>query len=158
MTESIEMTEAATTETTATTIAKEGYVLVKKEFDPKSSGAGFSFFVLKFESVKSAAEKLSEATVLDLVNSAIAFSMRNKAKAAISDKATADKLRAEGQTLLITEQEADTYIPGEREPTTTNGCLKASAAAKKAGDMPLARAYMKKAMALMEAEAAALAA
>jgi len=133
-------------------VDKGEYYLEKKDFDGAASG--FSFYIIQFKSLAAAIEKYTEATMLALINSAIAFSMRNKAKGrlpkfddALEQKKAWSKLIAEDKILLLTEEDAEAFKPGERD-ITPEKLFRQAREAMKQGDKKLAKQLMTQAMEL----------
>src|SRR6266480_7795988 len=83
------------------------------EFDAKTPTAGFKFYVLQFKSLEDAithykGTEKGDTALLTLVNRALNFNMRTKAKNMVSNEDTRKKLLAKGDTLLISVDEART--------------------------------------------------
>jgi hypothetical protein len=89
---------------------------------------GFQFWQKQYKTVSDAVNHISslgkngEEVAVGLINSAIAFSTRNKASngapAGTTDQETADirkGLLERGEVVLISEEDAEKYIPGSRE-------------------------------------------
>jgi hypothetical protein len=111
-------------------IEKPYGVLELVSFGSKTLLAGFSFYQRTYKSLALAVEhvnslgKNGEEVVLALVNTALSAASRTKATASAPTDAEGDKektkqLRAaaleKGENILISEEEAEKYIPGTRE-------------------------------------------
>lgn len=130
---------------------KGTHVLERIAFE-SGEAQGFEFFVVEYRDLEAAKEKFGkgdkkagEQVVLGLVNSALRFALRNRAKSRMPDDEDDAKrleriaeLKGKGETLLQTEVEAENYIPGTREKTSIQTLTKELLAAKKAGNMELA--------------------
>lgn len=116
----------------ANKIEKPYGVLELVSFGAKTLLAGFSFYQRTYKSLDAAVEhvnslgKNGQEVILALVNTALSAASRTKATAsaptdAEGDKAKTAQLRAEalakgdGSNILISEEEAEKYIPGTRE-------------------------------------------
>lgn len=114
----------------ANKIEKPYGVLELVSFGSKTLLAGFSFYQRTYKSLALAVDhvnslgKNGEEVILALVNTALSAASRTKATASAPTDAEGDKektkqLRAEslakGECILITEDEAEKYIPGTRE-------------------------------------------
>lgn len=130
---------------------KENYVLELKEFS-EGNNKGFRFWDISFKSLKAAVDHFTtnsvkgekgEDVILTLVNSAMAFRLRSQAtgrlappndkgQGGMSNTEKLARLNAGGEQLvIISEREAETYVPGQREVESISGLLKAKQAVAK---------------------------
>jgi hypothetical protein len=144
-----------------------GIILEQGLFKKGTKNEGFSYWFKQFSTLDSAKShfanlskvgKDGESVLLAIVNSALAFRMRNIATTNlledgedISDAKRNELLSTAEGSILISETEALEYIPGERETTSVNGLTKQANDLKKAivkakndGNMDLARTHYKK--------------
>lgn len=169
----VEETNAAeeTEQEAGSTIAKidKGNMVLTLESIDKDNWKGFQFYIPAFKSLGLAEEhftklsktgKSGEAIVLELVNAAMAQRMRGKASSKITfnakGKTVADRnaynaereawLQDPVKKILVTEDEAMEYVPGERETSSLSGflklkqdLLKSIKALKEAGNLEEAR-------------------
>jgi len=139
-----------------TVIDKPTHTIERLKFE-SGEAEGFEFFVVKYKTLADAVnafgkgdQKAGEEVVLGLLNSQLRFTLRSKAKSRMPDDedntkrlaAIAD-LKAKGETILLTEIEAENYIPGTREKTSPASILKELLQAKKDGNMELAAELLK---------------
>lgn len=106
-----------------TRIVRDGGVVLELDnFEKK----GLYFYVKSFDTHANAMASLGEDTALALINRALAMAQRAKANAKVQDETDADiaKRKEEGNTLLITADEAAAYQPGERDVTSLSGVTK----------------------------------
>lgn len=140
----------------------ENFKLIKKSFD--GAKKGFDYYVIEYKNLPALIAKFGEAVVVAMVNSFLVNNMRVSATNALpkedTDAETKVKWQAlidKGETCLLTEQEAIDYAPGrEREPSTSAGFMKLAKAAQKAGDIAMAKQYLKRAQELLVKEYAEL--
>ena len=123
-------------ETTVERLDKGQYFLEKETFS-RGIGKGLCFYSKQYKTLADAAAHLSltgkdgEAILLALANQQISSAMRTRATSKLPQDGDA-KLRtatvqawlAAGQTILVTETEAESYIPGTREKTSIPGLWK----------------------------------
>jgi len=155
-------TAAPVNEVPTTTIDKGSCFVHLKSFSGDKEG--LTYYIAEYKTLADMVTKFGEDNVLAMANSFLATSMRGAANNSLQggdtkEEALAEiaKLKAEGKTCLLTEDEAVNYVPGrEREPSTSKGFMKLAQQAKKDGDTKLALAYMKRASQLLEAEMLAL--
>lgn len=153
--------------TQPTLIDKGDYTLEYKTFEKGSSADGFGFFSPAYKSLDAAKNKIGEGPLLALVNSALSQGVRTKAKfrlpeldepdASNPDKAAAlkavqDKQKRETEALLtetkgvlLTELEAENFVPGLRGATSPQGLIKEAKAALANGNKELAAEKFKQA-------------
>jgi hypothetical protein len=136
-------------------IDKGGYVLEQESFSGEKYG--FKFFIVQFKRVADALAKYSEDVVLRLINSKLAASMRVDAGSQLPKYEKPEQQKVEWakikltNPLLITEADAESYIPGERE-LSYDGYINSAKRAAKDGDKAEAMRLLKKAQELLEAE------
>lgn len=141
-------------------VAKPPYECIEKSFSGEAEG--FKFTIIQVNSVLAAINKWGEDTVRELINSAVAFAMRNKAKgklpkfddAQTQAKAWTDKI-ANGDVLLLNQDEAMTYVPGERE-LSADGFFRAAKKAISEGDKAKAKELFAKAYTLVQQDLEAM--
>jgi hypothetical protein len=154
-------------ETTVERLDKGPYFIEKETFS-RGIGKGLCFYSKQYKSVQDAISHLSatgkngEEIVLALVNQQISSAMRTRATSKFPQdakpelkKASVQAWIAAGETILVTEQEAETYIPGTREKTSIPGLWKdynslkeAFNKAKAAGDIEEASNLREQALAV----------
>ena|SRR5690348_18289771 len=134
----------------------------------KGEKEGFKFYLVQYNTLDAAFEKFGQGDVnkgkelvLGLVNTQLGLNLRNKASSRMPDednKAERDaaiKARLEkGDVLLISEAEAESYVPGTREKTSPASILRQIKEAQKEGNTELAAellANLKDKIAEMEA-------
>lgn len=157
------MSDATPTVATETipTLDKGAYVIQKKSFTGEKKG--FSFHIVQFKnetdveanaSIEAMKTRWGADSVVTLVNTAIASSLRTKASNSLDivqnddshktrTKQNWQKLLDAGKDVLLTESEAEAYVPGEREKTIS-GIMKQVKELMAKGDI----ASLKEAMAL----------
>lgn len=149
-----------------------GYTVEVKSFEAGTRAGGFTYNVVQYTTIGKAVEVLGEAAVLAALNRTIAQALSIKAKsnlpelpedANLSDTQKKEKdainietLRKETGGVLLTEDEAIKYIPGQREVRTYSGFMKLAKEAKEAGNIELARDYTKSAIEIMQQQLAQL--
>jgi hypothetical protein len=115
-------------------IQRNGYKLKYGVFDGETL-KGFGFYYPEFESVGAAIDQYTESSVLNLINSKVAFAIRTKAQNAMkrneSDNETVDEykerlaeLLEQGQVCILTIEDAEAWKPGEREVSSESGLMK----------------------------------
>ena len=130
-------TESATPEVAVTSpkvstkvrLEEGAYILEKNKFSGDKSG--FWFWIIQFKTLEGIIEhynklgKDGKLVVCDLANRQLNFAMRNKAQNKLNMPAEerAAKL-SRGENVLITEQDAREYVPGERDITSVSGLQK----------------------------------
>lgn len=118
---------------------KEAFYSIKDSFN-KGDNEGISFHRKKYKSLPLAEEdftrlskkgKKGSEIILGILNSALAFRMRNKATASLittgkHPSITENKLAElrENKACVISAEEAENYVPGEREVSSLNGLIK----------------------------------
>lgn len=119
-------------------------VLELVAFGKRSAIQGFKFYQKQYASAQAAIDhvnslgKNGQEVITGLINTAIAFATRTKASnnapKGDSDEQTAILLKAamdKGDVVLVSEEEAEAYIPGTREKTATNSLWRAHLDARK---------------------------
>jgi hypothetical protein len=113
-------------------IKKDGYFLERRGFGA-GAAEGFEFYVIQFDNLGAATAKYGEDRILALINSSLAFSLRQKAKNKLPNPegkskdevaALVDQQRERGETLLLTTEEIEEYQPGERGLSSPESMLK----------------------------------
>lgn len=124
----------------ANTVNKGKYNIIREEFT-KGDKKGFHFYRAEYLDLDYAAEKVGKgdinagkALLLGMVNNAISLNMRNRANSRMPQPEQPDGMSEEdykalvlqetqariqsNQTELVSEKEAEEYIPGTREKTS----------------------------------------
>lgn len=143
----------------ATLIDKGGYTLEYKNFAAGTPAEGFGYFAIQYKDVSVAVEKLGSEAVLAALNSALTSSLRVKAKSrlpedtdeAVRTENTA-KLRTSSGGVLLTESEAEAFVPGSREKTSVATLMREAKEAKANGDIALARQLYARAQEQLKAQ------
>lgn len=151
-------------------VDRGGYTIEYKEYEKGSSGEGFGYNNIQYTKLEKAKELLGEEAVLACINRALTQALSIKAKSKLpelsedpnipEDKKKASfvaeilRLREETKGILLSEDEALKFVPGQREVRSVAGFLKEAKAAEKAGDKQLQMEYTKRAIELMQAELA----
>lgn len=162
-----DLTSTPSTTQGATLIDKGGYTLELKGFDKATEAGPFSYYTVQYTAVEKAVEKLGKDAVLAALNSALTSSLRVKAKSQLPEKvegetpearkAKVDSFLTSNGPILLSEQDAENFIPGTREKKDTVASLQREAKeALEAGNRPEARRLMLAAQELLQAQMAAL--
>lgn len=106
-------------------VSESGIIVEEKEFSKTSEKAGFTFYNKTYKSANAAEEDLGKDKVLDMINNAVSAAQRQRATNKLpsfeedpeNEKRDAEwqRLRDSGQTVLVSEQEAIGWKPGERD-------------------------------------------
>lgn len=138
-----DLTATAPTEPAANTnevVTKDGYVLEKKHFQAGTPAEGFYFWQPKYTNLDVAVKKFGPELVLGLLNTSIANNLRIKAKSELSDADDAakakefnDQLKAKTGGELLSQTDAEAYIPGQREKTSPESLMREAREAAKEG-------------------------
>jgi hypothetical protein len=114
----------------------DGRFVEKKDF--KGNLEGFSYYALQFKSLKAAedhfskGDKKGDEVLLGFLNSSVAYAMRAKAQNKIPNEQDARAKQIErGESLVITEEDAAAYMPGDRDITSLSGLQKLVSEKKK---------------------------
>jgi hypothetical protein len=139
-----------------------GYTIEYKHFAKGTPAEGFGYNTIQYTSIDAAKEKLGEKEVLAALNSALTSSLRVKAKSKLPEneneeerKTATAKMLADTGGVLLTEEEATSFVPGSREITSPATLQRLAKEASAAGDKNLARQYYKRALEIMQAQALA---
>lgn len=137
--------ESAESEKSEQKIDKGTHVLNLEAFK-EGRAAGFFFYDIEFKTPEAAVshftrnEKDGNDIVVGLINQAIAFNMRIKAKNKLPDEDTElARLKSVGEVLLINEADAEAYMPGERDVTSMSGLQKEIKALQKVRNEAIAK-------------------
>ena len=141
-------------DTTPTKVDKGTYFLEKQSMNPNKlvddnkKRVTFDFWFRQFKTIAAAIAALGEDTSVACINKFINTQARLKAYNALPQEETSEETNSaiielfkNGDTLLISEDEAETFVPGERADNNPASLIAKANAAKKAGDMELARKY-----------------
>lgn len=138
-------------------IDKGGYTLEYKEFAKDSAAGGFGYFTRQFKTVAAAVEAYGEEKVLAVLNPAITGALRIKAKSSLPDlenaeenKKATEKLLASTGGVLLTEQEAEEFVPGTRGKTSPASLIAEAKAAAKEGRIEEAKKLYQQAQEAMQ--------
>lgn len=103
----------------------KGFNISLVSFEEGTLKEGFQFHLKQYTSVDVAEKELGPGKILDLINRQVATQMRTKATNRLpkfeedddneKTRAAYSEKREKGDTILITEQEAVNFIPGDRD-------------------------------------------
>ena len=135
-------TPAPTPEPLPTTkVVKDGYILERVSYAADSDAAGFAFYSIEYTDIDKAVAKVGKDNVLAAFNSAIRSALRTKGKAQLSEskdsvaraKENADILAKTPGGVLVTEVEAESFVPGQRGVTSPASLYREAKLAAKEG-------------------------
>ncbi len=142
-------------------VSKDGYTLEQVAVEkPETPTDGLKFWSIKWTGYAQMLAKYGEAGVLAIVNSQLRFALRGKAKAQLpseetpakTDEALAIFFQKESNFVLLSQEDAESYIPGKRETTSSMSFFRQAAIAKKESRFEDAKELTLKGMTAMMAE------